>query len=295
MNKLEYLDKLETLLLRARLPKSEIDDILRDYAEYFEEGHRQGQSDSEISAKLGSPETVARQLIENSEEEQRRRKEESRRQAMEAAAQRKEQLRQKMQETGEGVGRAWKKGKESLKEALTLEEAGTPRKGGLWAGLGRLLGRIGHGVVWCMGLGLGIIGLGALMCFCVGLAMGLMGVWFAAAVVLLSGVGLMILTGLAVSLLSSMAAGGVAFFSGLSVSALGTLGFCLAWKLTRLYARLLFMMKEAVVWLGRRLFDRAPSDRKQAAPAKKEPCAEEWPQLVDTNEAKEGMSDETQW
>jgi len=64
MNKLEYLNKLETILRREHLSKAEIDDIIRDYAEFFEEGRRQGQSDGEICAKLGSPELVAQQILE---------------------------------------------------------------------------------------------------------------------------------------------------------------------------------------------------------------------------------------
>lgn len=64
MNKLEYLNKLETILRREHLSKTEIDDIIRDYAEFFEEGRRQGQSDGEICAKLGSPELVAQQILE---------------------------------------------------------------------------------------------------------------------------------------------------------------------------------------------------------------------------------------
>ena len=43
---------------------------MRDYAEYFEEGRRQSKQDSEIAAKLGDPELVAEQLIEESQEQQ---------------------------------------------------------------------------------------------------------------------------------------------------------------------------------------------------------------------------------
>ncbi len=64
MNKLEYLGQLEAILKKQHLSKAEIDDIIRDYAEFFEEGRRQGQSDAEISAKLGSPELIAEQLTE---------------------------------------------------------------------------------------------------------------------------------------------------------------------------------------------------------------------------------------
>lgn len=68
MNKQEYLEKLEGLL-KHKLSRSEIDDIMRDYAEYFEEGRRQSKQDSEISAKLGDPEIVAQELIEESRQE----------------------------------------------------------------------------------------------------------------------------------------------------------------------------------------------------------------------------------
>ena len=64
MNKLEYLNQLETILKRNHLDKADIDDIIRDYAEFFEEGRRQGESDQEIAAKLGSPELIAQQIME---------------------------------------------------------------------------------------------------------------------------------------------------------------------------------------------------------------------------------------
>ncbi|MBP1581320.1 MAG: DUF1700 domain-containing protein [Oscillospiraceae bacterium] len=63
MNKLEYLNQLETIL-KKHLSKAEVDDIIRDYAEFFEEGRRQGKNDAEISAKLGSPELIAEQIME---------------------------------------------------------------------------------------------------------------------------------------------------------------------------------------------------------------------------------------
>ena len=64
MNKLDYLNQLESILKKQHMSKADIDDIIRDYAEFFEEGRRQGQSDGEISAKLGSPELVAQQILE---------------------------------------------------------------------------------------------------------------------------------------------------------------------------------------------------------------------------------------
>lgn len=67
MNKLEYLEKLEACLRKRRLSKLEIDDIIRDYAEYFEEGRRQSKPDQEIAAKLGDPSLVADQIMEENE------------------------------------------------------------------------------------------------------------------------------------------------------------------------------------------------------------------------------------
>lgn len=64
MNKLEYLNQLETILKKQHMTKADIDDIIRDYAEFFEEGRRQGSSDGEICAKLGSPELIAQQILE---------------------------------------------------------------------------------------------------------------------------------------------------------------------------------------------------------------------------------------
>ncbi len=64
MNKNEYLEKLEVCLRKRHLSKAEIDDIIRDYAEYFEEGRRQSKPDQEISAKLGDPQLVADQIVE---------------------------------------------------------------------------------------------------------------------------------------------------------------------------------------------------------------------------------------
>ena len=68
LNKQEYLERLQECL-KHKLPREEIEDIMRDYAEYFEEGRRQSQQDSQIAAKLGDPELVAQQLIEESQEQ----------------------------------------------------------------------------------------------------------------------------------------------------------------------------------------------------------------------------------
>lgn len=63
MNKEEYLKDLEGCL-KKHLSKTEIEDILRDYGEYFEDGRRMNQSDTEISARLGTPKLIAKQIVE---------------------------------------------------------------------------------------------------------------------------------------------------------------------------------------------------------------------------------------
>ena len=68
MNKEEYLQKLEQYL-KKYLSKEEIKDILMDYGEYFEDGRRLNKTDIEISAKLGDPEVIASQFIEEIKEE----------------------------------------------------------------------------------------------------------------------------------------------------------------------------------------------------------------------------------
>ena len=76
MNKEEYLQKLEQHL-KKYLSKEEIKDILMDYGEYFEDGRRQNKTDIEISAKLGDPEVIASQFIEEIKEEKRKKQEEN--------------------------------------------------------------------------------------------------------------------------------------------------------------------------------------------------------------------------
>lgn len=62
MSRYEYLKTLESYL-RLSLSRGEINDILRDYGEYFNEGENQGKSEWEIIAKLGDPKEVAQQII----------------------------------------------------------------------------------------------------------------------------------------------------------------------------------------------------------------------------------------
>jgi uncharacterized membrane protein len=44
------------------LPAHEIDDILADYAAYFDEAHASGRSEAEVAAALGDPRRLAREL-----------------------------------------------------------------------------------------------------------------------------------------------------------------------------------------------------------------------------------------
>ena len=98
MNKQEYLERLQACL-KHKLSKEEIEDIMRDYAEYFEEGRRQSKQDSEIAAKLGDPELVVEQLIEESQEQQ---------------VEYKVPGKGKEKKLGEYVGEYWKKAKQKF-------------------------------------------------------------------------------------------------------------------------------------------------------------------------------------
>jgi uncharacterized membrane protein len=46
----------------AGLPAQEIDDIVADYAAYFDEAHASGRSDEDVAAALGDPRRLAREL-----------------------------------------------------------------------------------------------------------------------------------------------------------------------------------------------------------------------------------------
>ncbi len=72
MTKEEYLKQLEANLKKF-VSKDELNDILMDYGEFFEDGRRQNKSDTEISAKLGYPEIIAKQLIEEMPEDNKKR------------------------------------------------------------------------------------------------------------------------------------------------------------------------------------------------------------------------------
>lgn len=65
MTRFDYLRELERYL-RGRLPRREIDEILRDYAEYFNEGAAQGKTETEIAMKMGFPRDLAEQILSES-------------------------------------------------------------------------------------------------------------------------------------------------------------------------------------------------------------------------------------
>ena len=62
MSRYEYLKSLEGYLLKY-LTREEVNEILRDYGEYFSEGEQTGKTEAQIIAELGDPQTVARQII----------------------------------------------------------------------------------------------------------------------------------------------------------------------------------------------------------------------------------------
>lgn len=63
MTKMEYLKQLESGL-RDKLTEQEIYDIMRDYAEYFEEGKTGGKTEQDIINSLGTPQYVVSQILE---------------------------------------------------------------------------------------------------------------------------------------------------------------------------------------------------------------------------------------
>lgn len=62
MSRYEYMKSLEGYLLKY-LTREEVNDILRDYGEYFSEGEQKGKSEEKLIEELGDPQTVARQII----------------------------------------------------------------------------------------------------------------------------------------------------------------------------------------------------------------------------------------
>ena len=63
MSKNDFLDILRDYL-KGSFSELEINNILRDYEEFFLNGELQGKSDEEIIKSLGSPKSIANELIE---------------------------------------------------------------------------------------------------------------------------------------------------------------------------------------------------------------------------------------
>lgn len=62
LNRKEFLDILRDYL-KKDFSEDEISDIIRDYEEYFVDGEIEGKSDLETIASLGSPKSIAKDLI----------------------------------------------------------------------------------------------------------------------------------------------------------------------------------------------------------------------------------------
>lgn len=61
MSKQEFLNRLEALL--QNMPEDERQDILYDYEEHFQNGTASGKNEAEIAASLGSPQTIAKEIM----------------------------------------------------------------------------------------------------------------------------------------------------------------------------------------------------------------------------------------
>ena len=67
MNKSEFLEILKDYLGKD-FSEYEVNDILRDYEEYFVDGVIEGKSDMEIISALGSPKSIAKDLVSQMKE-----------------------------------------------------------------------------------------------------------------------------------------------------------------------------------------------------------------------------------
>lgn len=63
MTKEQFLTKLESVL--NKLPLDERQDILQDFEEHFAFGKEEGKTEEEISASLGSPQQIGKELLAN--------------------------------------------------------------------------------------------------------------------------------------------------------------------------------------------------------------------------------------
>ena len=68
MNRKEFLDILRDYL-KKDFSEDEINDIIRDYEEYFVNGEIEGKNDLDTIAALGSPKSIARDLINQIKED----------------------------------------------------------------------------------------------------------------------------------------------------------------------------------------------------------------------------------
>ncbi|WP_317316618.1 DUF1700 domain-containing protein [Peptostreptococcus russellii] len=77
MNKKEFLKEIRFHLERAYLALNpvEIEDIMRDYDEYFREGLAEGKSEEDLVSSLGDPKKIVDEMVENDIEDKKYRKE----------------------------------------------------------------------------------------------------------------------------------------------------------------------------------------------------------------------------
>lgn len=69
MNRKEFLDILRDYLIK-QFSEDETNDIIRDYEEYFIDGEMEGKSDLDTISALGSPKSIARDLINQIENDE---------------------------------------------------------------------------------------------------------------------------------------------------------------------------------------------------------------------------------
>lgn len=247
LNKQEYLERLQECL-KHKLPREEIEDIMRDYAEYFEEGRRQSQQDSQIAAKLGDPELVAQQLIEESQEQAEEKK------TVHMGVEKKapwshawDYVTDKVKDAkdkfdqwdkGEGSGEGPQQEKEQPEHAAKAaqEKHRQPKEEGVFLRFARWLGR---GCRWLVLAGIAAM----IFCFVAVLSMGVLTIWLgllgcllfalAAAVgmALVGCIGI-ILCGFAFVLVGK-GAGGALLFGSLACIGLFTMLSLLFWKALR--------------------------------------------------------------
>ena len=74
MNRSEYIAAL-TAALRGKLASAEIEEIVRDYREFFDDGVAQGKSEEQVARELGDPREVAEQILSEEREEPKSRSE----------------------------------------------------------------------------------------------------------------------------------------------------------------------------------------------------------------------------